>query len=244
LKYLLPALLAQLAVAAAMAAEPPAREEPPVRINAIKNPELKPYRVMLAGLEAFDDHHELAPNARELRFRLRPAVTASDSIMENLSLRLAGDAGSMPLPLAADYSFILPRDGSPAGDDADLVLNKKKGDYRWNADIHSDGVPPGMRRLGDLRLECQVVIAVAKKEMPFWVRALVTSFLLSDNWCAADKIQISTVTMHRLAGAVLVEGGRRLPLKLADEGKGFLAPLGDRTFSDEALVELQYAEPR
>src|SRR5471032_3173961 len=38
-----------------------------VQINSIRSPELKPYRVMLAGLDAFDEYHALAPNTHELR---------------------------------------------------------------------------------------------------------------------------------------------------------------------------------
>jgi hypothetical protein len=226
----------------AAAAEPPAREEPPVRINDLKNPELKPYKVMLAGQEAFDDHHELAPTVKELRFKLRPKSGAADAVMADLSLRLAGDDGSIPLPLDAAATFALPRDATAAGDHADLLLNKKKGDYRWQADIHSDGVPAGMRRLGDLRLECQVLVAVGKKEMPFWIRALVTSFLLTENWCGVEKLQLSFRVSTKISGATLVEGGQRQALKVADKGLGFLAPLGDKRYSDDALIELQAAE--
>lgn len=236
------AAVALASCAATSAAEPPTREEAPVRINDIKNPELKPYKVMLAGQEAFDDNRDLAPKAKELRFKLRPKEGAADAIMEGLTLRLAGDDGSIPVPFDAAGTFMLPRDASAAGRNADLVLNKKKGDYRWQPDIHSEGVPAGMRRLGDLRLECKVLVAVAKEEIPFWASALVTSILLTRDWCGSEKLNLLTHTPYKLKGAALVEGERRQRLHLRDNGKGFLAPFGDRSWSDEAMVELQPAE--
>ena len=57
-------------------ADAPADTGQSIHVNRIRNPELKSYRVMAAGLDAFDDHHALAPKAREVRFQLIPGPDA------------------------------------------------------------------------------------------------------------------------------------------------------------------------
>lgn len=48
-------LLTQLCCLPALA-ESPVYDEKPVFVTVMRNPELKPYGVMLAGLDAFDEH--------------------------------------------------------------------------------------------------------------------------------------------------------------------------------------------
>lgn len=234
-------LLAQLACAPALAQPVPA-EQQPVHVSGMRNPELKRYRAMAAGLDAFDNRRALAPAARELRFRLRARASVGPQAMDGLTLHITGSSASIPVPIAADGSFVLPRSKQAHDEDADLILNKKKGGYRWHPQVRSEGVPAHMRRLGDLRLECQVLVAVTRKEMPFWTRALINGFLLTTDWCSVEKLQLYTVADRKLAGAILVHGNERRPLPLRDEGNGFVAPLGDRRYPDDTLIELQFAE--
>lgn len=97
----------------------------------------------------------------------------------------------------------------PKREDADLVTNRKKDTYRWQASVRSDDVPPGMRRLGDLRLQCQVGIAIAKKETPFLLRTLVATKLRTTDWCSAVELKMSTYSDPAIASATLLDGGRR-----------------------------------
>lgn len=210
-------------------------------ISAIRNPELKPYRVMLAGVDAFDEHHALAPTATMVRFKLRPRGGDASVDMADLQLRIAGETISIALPLAADSTFALPRNELAAAENADLLVNKKKGHYRWQADVHSASVPDGMRRLGDLRLECQVLVAIAKKEMPFFLRGMLNTLLLTTDWCMNEKIAIPTPTTRIVKSATLVNGERRVVLKVDDKGLGYTAPINDKTVPDNALVEVQFA---
>ena len=46
---------------------PDAGTETKVEVSGVKDPELRPYRIMSRGLDAFDKHHGLAPSA-SLRF--------------------------------------------------------------------------------------------------------------------------------------------------------------------------------
>ncbi|STQ92723.1 Uncharacterised protein [Janthinobacterium lividum] len=79
-------------------ADAPADTGQSIHINSIRNPELKSYRVMAAGLDAFDAYHALAPKAREVRFQLSAGSRAPADAMLDLSLHIAGNETSIALP--------------------------------------------------------------------------------------------------------------------------------------------------
>ena len=214
-----------------------------VVIQDIHAPELKTYRAMLAGLDEFEDRHALAPNAPEVRFRLRPRGRQPAADLSTLKLRISLDADSIPLPLAADQSFILPRNAQAKKENGDLVLNQPKGAYEWQPDVFSAGVPANMRRLGDLRLECRVQVAVIKEEIPFWARLLVNSILLTSDWCSVEKLSLSTHSDRTLDAAWLLVGDQRIKVHLSSSGHGFMAPIGEKKYPDDTLIELVYAAP-
>jgi hypothetical protein len=230
-----------IALLAASVVMPASAEPQAVEIKGTRNPELKTYRVMAAGLDAFDEHHALAPNATELRFRLR-GREGSNADLNALSLRVSGEHISIDVPIAADLTFALPRSEAAADENADLVLNKPKGRYRWQPEIRSAGVPDHMRRLGDLRLECEVLMAVGKAEMSFMMKAMVNSLLLTTRWCTNEHMRIPTISPRKLASATLLHGGQRIPLKLISEDTRFEPPLPDKTYPDDTLIELEFAE--
>jgi hypothetical protein len=209
-----------------------------VVIQDVRAPELKRYRAMLAGIDEFESRHALAPAATEVRFRLRARASKPDADLEQLKLRIALDDGSIPLPLAADHSFVLPRNAQAERENGELLLNKPKGGYQWAVDVFSPGVPASMRRLGDLRLECRVQVAVIKEEIPFWARMLVNSILLTGDWCGYDKFNIATDTLQPIKAAWLIQGDQRIALPLSDYGHGFMAPIGNMAYPDDTLIEL------
>ncbi|MDX8123999.1 hypothetical protein SKZ59_19695 [Janthinobacterium sp. GMG2] len=223
-------------------ADAPADTGQAVHVNSIRNPELKSYRVMTAGLDAFDDHHALAPKAREVRFQLIPGPGTPADIMQDVALRIAGNDTTITVPLSADGSFVLPRSAQADSEDADLVTNSKQGQFRWQASVRSDGVPPGMRRLGDLRLQCQVTVAIAKKEIPFLIRTLVATKLRTTDWCSADALKMGTHSDPAIASATLLDGERRVALQVKNGGTSFLAPVGDTRYADDTLIELVYKD--
>lgn len=224
-------------------AEAPADASQSGHVNSVRNTELKSYRVMAAGLDAFDDHHALAPKAREVRFQLIPGPDAPADAMQDLALRIAGSDTAISVPLAANGCFVLPRSAQADSDNADLLTNKKKDQFRWQASVHSDDVPPGMRRLGDLRLQCQVSIAIAKKEMPFWIRTMVATMLRTTDWCSADALKMGTYSDPAIASATLLDGERRVALQVKNGGTSFQAPMGDTRYADDTLIEMVYRDP-
>lgn len=231
------ALALALTASAGAASAQQAAEPQAVEIKGVRNPELKTYRVMLAGLDAFDDYHAFAPNAPEVRFRLRSRAD-KDTNLDDLAIRLSGNTVSLPLPLDANNAFALPRNEQAESEDAEIVANKPKGGIRWQPDVRTPGVPEGMRRLGDLRLECRVLIATAKKEIGFMLTALINSLLLTTDWCGDEKIQLATPVPNKIAGAALLHDGQRVELKLTNRGKGYIPPLADKTYPDDTLIEV------
>ena len=233
-----------LACGAASAADQPVRELEPVHVNAMRDPEVRKYKVILAGLDAFDDYHRMAPQADRLRFRLEKRGKEDDPGPAP-ALRLVGNDGfNLPLPLGADRRFTVPRSEQAEDADSELELNRKRNLYRIAADVRTPGLAANQRRLGDLRLECRVTVAMAKVEIPFMIRALLNSILLTTDWCSFfDNKKNATFRFNAgrpVAEALLVEGKRSA--LLASSGQSYSVPLGEGSWGDDAIIELTYAE--
>lgn len=212
-----------------------------VSVSGTKDPDWKPYRKMLDGLDAFDAHHALAPQA-SLNFLLRPQQP--NLKLDNLTLRIVGDHTSIDVPIAADYTFSLPRDEAAARDDADLRLNTKKGLFRWRPLVLTPGLPPNTRRLGDLRLECEVRWAVDKFDLSFLKLTFLTPL---GGACHSSRARIFYVAAAPIASVTLVSGTRResLPAERMDphDNQRYSPPLYDADWPDDTLVLLELQAP-
>lgn len=233
-----------LCSAAGAAQDPPVKELDPVHVNAMRNPEVRKYKAVLAGLDAFDRHHALAPRVEQLRFRLTPQI--KDQAPEPLAIRLVGDGGfRMPVAVDGARRFVVPRSEAALAADSELELNRKRRHYRVMPDIRTPGLGPNQRRLGDLRLECKVMIAIAKEEIPFWGVILINGVLLTTDWCSFfdDKKEASFdfYADSPLAAAVLREGERTQMLEVKDSR--FAVSIASSSWSDEAVIELRYEDP-
>jgi hypothetical protein len=237
----LPALVACLILCKAAAGDVPVADKDQVVITGIKNPDMRSYRAVVAGLDAFNEQHHLAPQVPEVKFRLRAGKQTAAPI-ETLSLRIVGDDDSEPvqLPIDADGFFVVPRIQAAYDSKADLVLNQKKGKFRAEAEVRTPGLPDNVRRLGDMRLECRVRLAIGKYEAPFWIVALVNGIFLTTDWCSHEQLSWPVASDIPLAGATLVHGDRRVEIKL--ENKAYQAPTGDKSWPDDTRIELRYAE--
>jgi hypothetical protein len=254
------AIPSSLALALALAvwggaagAAPQDKEAATVRINAVRNPEMHAYRAIVAGLDKFDELHALAPSAPQLLFQARTrngrlldtAVLKGAPGVDALNARLSGDEGYV-LPLALDDGgrFQVPR-SQPASDaNAELRLSKKYSDVRAWPWVRSPGLADNQRRLGDIRLECQVFVAIAKKEAPLHIVLLGNAVMLGSDWCAfmKDKDNAWDVAMPAtLSGAILRDGERSIPLRV--KGWRVEVPIGDKSWSNDAIVEVAFAPP-
>ncbi len=229
-----------LAPGLGLAQEPAKEDMPVVPVNGMKKPEMRNYRAAWAGFEAFDKHRALAP-AASLHFRMISRNPSAAAPIDGVELKIVGDDESIPVPIAADGKFTLPRVQAAYDSDALLVLNRKQGLLRAMPDIHTPGLPENARRLGDLRLECQVLVAVVKEEIPFMVNALINSVLLTRDWCNKDKMEIGFRAPRAPKSATLVHGDRKKEIRVIENE--FVAPLGDAAWPDDALIELTFEKP-
>lgn len=234
-------------VNAGAAQTPPGNPET-IEVNAIRNPEVRRYAAIVAGLDAFERHRGMAPAAEALRFKVeRRGAIAREARPDEapLAVRLEGKDGFvLPLALDADLELIVPRSEPALDSDSELVLNRKRREYRVRPLVRSPGLPANVRRLGDLRLECQVLVAIGKEELGLMRTLLVNSLLLGPNWCSffdAKREGFGFNAPSAIASATLHEGQRSKAL--AFEGRSFRVALHDPAWSDDALIELSFEAP-
>ncbi|QOL49238.1 hypothetical protein [Massilia litorea] len=241
-RTLLACALGSLLLCGPAAAVPGVDEPSTIHVNALRHPELRKYKAILAGLDSFERHHALAPNIPALRFRIE--ARHDSGLPEQPTVRIEREHDFI-LPLALDTSnrFTVPRSEAALDAGGELVLNQKRKDYRIVPEVRTPGLPDNMRRLGDLRLECKVTVAIAKEEIPlFWVLTL-NSVLLNRDWCnffseKERRAGFRFNTETSILAATLREGGRSMVLETGK--KHFLVGLSDAEWSDEALVELEF----
>lgn len=215
-----------------------AKEVETVQVNALRDPDFKTYRTFVAGLDAFDEKHKLAP-AAALRFLLRPGTP--NASIEGVTIRIAGNETNIAVPLAADGTFVMPRNQAALDEDADIILNRKKGSFRWRPNVRTPDVPANARRLGDLRLECEVRWAVERKEMSFARR---TMFSALGGPCRTARVHVMQLAPRAISGYRMVAGERseKAPAgAVKDDKLTYVAPLHDASWPDDALVEFEFA---
>lgn len=207
-----------------------------VMVAGVGNIDWKPYKIMVKGIDAYHANRTLAPQA-PLRFLMRPL--SDKAILEGLGMSLIGKTTSIEIPVAADGSFSLPHDESALQDDAELILNRKKGMFGWMPDIRSPNVPANARRLGDLRLECEVQWAVEKSGVSFVLRGALS---LAGGPCQSSKLRPMRPMYGKLQRLTLVDGERRQDLAYRVNGNVsmYFPPFADKAWPDDTLIEFEF----
>ena len=256
------ALAALPALVPAQQANPEAPEGKPqtVTVTSTRDPVDKSYRKMIRGMERFEREHALAPQAT-LRFRLLPRSPKVN--MRGITLRALGDHIAVPIPVAEDNTFVLPRNEQALREDAAVVANRKTTSMTWRAQVITPGLPPGTRRLGDLRLECLVGVEaglVSNRSPLFgWIadtlsgpEQVCNSF--DGNFLFFTERPVFSVSLR--AGArseilpfrFLYAGGVQTPdmLPYCDcqvlLDRTYYAPIWDRSWPDDTVVSFEYMD--
>jgi hypothetical protein len=251
-------LLALAATAFGQETSPP--PVPTIRVPSTRDPVDKSYGKMINGMARFERDHALAPEAT-LRFQLLPRTPRVD--MHGITLRIAGDRVTVPVPVAPDNTFVLPRNEQALREDAAVLANRKTTSMTWRAQVLSPGVPAGMRRLGDLRLECLVGMeaGLVSNSSPLfgWLANALSG---ADKVCnSADgnylffaERPLFSVTLHAanrtevLPFKMLYAGGDQTPemLPFCDcqvlVDRTYYVPIWDRSWPDDTLVEFEYMD--
>jgi hypothetical protein len=236
---------------------------PPIEITTLRDPVAKSYRRIVGGMELFERRHDLAP-AAPLRFRLWPR--RQDTDLSSIVLRVVGQTVALPVPLAPDRTFALPRDARALAEDAIVVPDRRAGSMTWRADIRTPGLPPDTRRLGDLRLECLVGMesGLISNHRASLLDALASLFD-GPQRCERPEPRYLFFADRALWSVTLVHGARRQVLSVdqlyagisrdpmtADDlrhcdcevllDRAYFAPLGDASWPDDTLLELEYVD--
>ena len=136
----------------------------------------------------------------------------------------------------------------------------------WRTEIRTPGLSPNTRRLGDFRLECRVGMEAGLVSNSGTLAGRLASALLdTPSYCDKKAPQYLFFADRPLFSVALVAGQRREVLaidklyaaasdntKLNDEladcdcevlvDRTYFLPLGDRSWSDDTLVEFEYME--
>lgn len=207
-----------------------------VNVKGIRDPDWKPYSAMLKGVKRFEEKHALAPGA-ELRFILEPR--RADVDMHAIALRLESDDAGMAIPLGERNIFTLPVGQGPLYDKAELTLNRKAGSVRWIPYVRSAATSDTIRRLGDLRLACEVHWAIDKETLPFAMRTAMGALGGPCNF-VSQKGTYSFAEPRRIAAATISFNGKSAPVPFS--GSSFTPPLREQDWSDDSVLELTFAD--
>lgn len=232
-----------------------------VVISALRNPVDKSYRKMVQGMDLFEELRAMAPGA-SLRYRLLPRKRSTD--MRDVPLHLVGKSFHEPVAVAADGTFTLARDERALRERAVVRSERRAGSMTWRADVRTPGLPPGQRRLGDLRLECRVGMeAELVSRYPSLVGRLFDLLENPGTFCSRAEVPYLFFAERPLFAVTLVSGSRRetLPLRLlyADLAfkpkqdlshcdcetlldRAYELPLGERSWPDDTRVEFEYMD--
>jgi hypothetical protein len=254
--------MASCSAASAQEKAPGPRNDSAISVTALRNPVDKSYRKMIAGMDRFEKRHDLAP-AASLRFKLLPRHR--DTNMNGIELEIVGDSFAIPVELAPDNTFTLQRHQDALKEAASVRPNRKAATMTWRTEIRTPGLPPNVRRLGDLRLECEVGMeaGLISNNPPSLFRWLLEGpqycnrtdphplyLFFADRpvfsvaLVAGAKREVLSVDNLYAAASRNPEWRAELPYcdceVLVD--RAYTLPLGDRSWPDDTLVEFEYMD--
>lgn len=233
-----------------------------VHVNGMANVDERSYAGILRGMDLFERRRAMVPNA-QLRFELLPI--RARTVMKNIKLQVTDGSTSIPVTLADDLSFTVPRLANMPVARAQLRSNRRKDTLLWRARIRTPGLPPNTRRLGDLRLEWHVdyvsnlgphwispgaKVMMAMMERPYEMKGLQHLFL-------ADRplfgvTMIAGARRHVLSSDMLylTEMNSVLPAFLLSlwkdrefiKDRAFDLPLSDASWPDDTLVVFDHMD--
>ncbi|MGV7208164.1 hypothetical protein ACLB1G_09950 [Oxalobacteraceae bacterium A2-2] len=207
---------------------------PAVEITGQASTVLMRYAHVAAGLDAYQQHLALAPES-SLTFRLYRLLPGVKT--QGVQLELAGRGYRAPLTLSANGRVAIARDPAALEDDADVLINRRKGAVAIEPSVDTPGLPQGARRLGDLRLECQVKNAMRAAGMHFFQRTLAA---VLPTGCGAMRFRLVDTT--RAYTAYELRDGDRVALSPSGAvraDRSIAVPLDDASWPDHTLVYLR-----
>ena len=235
-----------------------------VVVTTLRNPVAKSYRKMVEASKLFEEKRHLAPEAA-LRFKLLPRE--QEVTMQGIRLKVEAESLAIPLKVSPDQTFALELDQRALKENARVIPNRKAGTMTWRADVRTPGLPPDTRRLGDLRLECEVGMkaGLVSRYPRSWFSWLDDLLPEGPAYCHRAQPNYLFFAERPLFSVTLVDGARREVLSVdrlysgasrdpdwkkhlrhcdcaALLDRAYFMPLGDSSWSDDTRVELEYMD--
>jgi hypothetical protein len=251
---------------AAAQGAPPGAALPPVTVSgkASAEPVEKSYRAMVRGMDHFERMRPaMAPQAT-LRYKLLARRAGTN--LDRIDLQVLGSTVEIPVPIAPDRTFTLERNDKAWAENARVTPDRVARTMTWRAEVRTPGLPPGTRRLGDLRLECQVgMTAGLISNASNAVTRLLDALVDTPAYCDRPDNRYLFFAERPLFGVTLVHGARReiiatdrLWASAVDErdmaaklracdcelllDRTYFLPLDDKRWPDDTLVEFDFME--
>jgi hypothetical protein len=225
----------------------------------------KSFRKMVEGMDYFERWRStFAPNA-SLRFKLLPRKPGTD--LDHIVLEVIGSSFVHEVPIASDQTFVLERDRKALQEDAVVSPNRRRLSMTWRTDIRTPGLPANVRRLGDLRLECEVGLEAGLVSNSDPIGRIADLFVGPKSYCDRKETRYLFFAERPLFGVTLTAGARHeaLPTDMlyarASDDPGlendlpycdcevlvdrtYFLPLGDHSWPNDTLVEFEYMSDR
>lgn len=214
-------------------AEPP---PPQVVVSSMKDAYKTAYRNIEKALAAQHDNPQLAPQAR-----MRWMLFAKDGrpLVQSPPITIAGSDGQIAVVQDSDGAFALPATVTGLGDNVELRIGMKRAEVLLVPLVETGGIDASSRRLGDLRLECEMGWRLEYDDIPF---ALKAAMKLMGSPCGAKHFDFRFHVRRPLKSATIVHDGQATGLRLAARSMAFYAPLYDARLDNDTLVTLVFRE--
>jgi hypothetical protein len=194
------------------------------------------YRNIQKALGAQHDNPQLAPQAR-----LRWMLFARDGtpLVPSPPIAIAGSDGQIAVVPDNDGGFELPAMVTGLGTDVELRIEAKRGDVMLVPLVETAGIDASSRRLGDLRLECEMGWRLEYDDIPF---ALKAAMKLMGSPCGSKHFDFPLRVRRKLDSATIARDGQATGLRLGRRSMAFYAPLYDDKLGNDTLVTLAFRE--
>jgi hypothetical protein len=205
-----------------------------VLVNASKSPFSIDAKALRRAAAAFDKDRSLAPEA-PLRFRATDRAPTDEA----LRIWIERDDDVETIAVGADGLLSLPPTAFAKG--ARLQANRSGKDLKMLPEILSPGTTLRVRRFGDLRLQCRVTLSFTLDELPLYIRAMVPPVGMVCNsknfgYYVYTGFQVESAEIRGADAYKAVRGDKSMAIT---KGGDYVAPLHDRSISDDAIIELK-----
>jgi hypothetical protein len=217
---------------------PPADEEAEIQVSGLAKPKRASLAQFREALQAFAKYRATLAPAGPLTFEIIPweksGVSAAN--LDNVRLAFVSKTGRVEVPIDSNHRFILP-DLTKLSDDYRLFSNVGKKPIIIFPRIFTPGTGLTDRRLGDLRLECQVGWGFFKSEIPIVMRA---GFGLVGG-CGSKRVKINNRLQKPIASVTITDAGRTMPVALDPKlPSSYRPPIYDKKLSNDARVRITF----